>query len=473
MLPTGKLGEGVGFTLSREADLLSVLIGRDRVLSAKVPGVERWHRVGFRSPRAQAIAPSLKVSSPQILNDVFSHAPVKWWADRGDWDVRPRWPCDDRWSFLGGVNSESPLLWSKYAFSGDMVVDAWLALYMDNVGEPHIGYKHISDLNVTICGDGRNLASGYSFQFAAKHNTVSQLRRLDQVVAETDQVIMINPRRLNVPWQRHWYHLRIEKKAGHFKYSVDGTPALEFKDPDPLPGGHLGLWTWRGGLMVARVRVSAERSSFPDRMSLPPWAPAPTGGGWEIRPKPLSVFCSSDKGTGGWSAEHEEPGTRMALGTAGSRRYLKVRNEVSGGPLCVAAALKPFDAQKFPVLSFDFRADPDTKVNLYLKVSYSRVIIPLTGAELAEPGLVTLPPAQVKADGNWHHVKYDLLAALKTKFPSVAGFSVKRIEFAAPFAEYLRSGFGGNPYGCTYGLDNVALQASQGTTAEEARALLP
>jgi hypothetical protein len=38
---------------------------------------------------------------------------------------------------------------------------------------------------------------------------------------------------------------------------VDGQKALEFDDPNPLSGGHLGLWSHaKNGIMVARVRIA-------------------------------------------------------------------------------------------------------------------------------------------------------------------------------------------------------------------------
>lgn len=463
---------GAPLRLSRHGRCLAVQIGARAVLGAEAAD-EGCYRLGFRRIQTSVVVNHFQIEAAGTLDDAFSGAPVKWWAERGDWDVRPRWPCDDRWSFLGGINSESPVLWSKFAFAGDMAVDAWVALYMDNPKEPTIGYKHISDLNVTICGDGRNLASGYSCQFAAKHNTVSQIRRLEKVVAETPKMVMVSPRRLNVPWQRHWYHLRVERSGGRVAFSVDGRPALEFDDPKPLAGGHVGLWTWRGGLMVARVRVAAQRVTFPERQTLSPLGRSDPHSSWVAGGNPAGVACSFNEGIGGWMADAAEPGTELAFASAGGRLYLNVRNRVSGGSFRVAPGLKPFDASKFFVLSFDFRADPGTAVNLYLAAAGQRLVIPLTAGELEPNQSALLPPANVKADGKWHAATYKLLEVLKAKCPQAKKLIVQGLEFGAPFAEYLRSGFGGNHYGCTYSLDNFALRASAAVTPEEAKALLP
>jgi hypothetical protein len=79
-----------------------------------------------------------------------------------------------------------------------------------------------------------------------------------------------------------------------------------------------------------------------------------------------------------------------------------------------------------------------------------------------------LRPIKVKADGKWHSVSYDLLVALKEKLPSASQYSVQKLQIAAPFAEYLRSGIGGNRFGESYGLDNFALTAADGVAASVA-----
>jgi len=471
-VPFADVQSGGALSFSRTDRCLSVRLGQRPVLHAATTA-HQWSEFGYRPVQTLVYASRLKVRAEQTLDNTFSSAPVRWWAERGDWDVRPRWPCDDRWSFLGGINSESPVLWSKPAYHGDMVVDAWLALYMDNVNEPGIGYKHISDLNVTICGDGRNLSSGYSFQFAAKHNTVSQIRRQHSVVAETASVVMVNPRRVNVSWQRHWYHLRIEKKKGHLKFLVDGHPALEFKDPKPLPGGHVALWTWRGGLMVARVRIAGEQVSFPERKTGPHFTPGDFGSSWDVTRRPTSVRCTFDRGISGWTTDDDEPGTQIAFLSSANRSYLHVSNRISGGPFTVAADIKPFDVAKFPVLFFDFRADPGTAVNLNLRVENRRLVIPLTAGDREPNHLNLLQPAGVKADGRWHRVNYKLLDVLKARFPHIPAFAVQKLEFGAPFAEYLRSGFGGNHFGCTYSIDSFGLLGARGTKEADAKALLP
>ena len=412
------------------------------------------------------------VGSKSSLDDTFSFAPVNWWAHRGVWDVIPRWPCDDRWSWLGGIESESPVLWSKKRFSGDMVVEAWLALYMDDINDPSVGYRHPSDLNVTICGDGRNLSSGYSFLFGAESNTVSQIRRGSKVVAETSAYRMNDPRRLNLTFQRKWFYFRIEKRGTKIKYYVDDDLALEYEDPQPLKGGQVALWTWRGGLMVARARVTAAATNLANRRLLPPLQKNGARSAWKTKRNPTRLVATFSSGSGGWTTARNEQGIRHGTVTEKGRSFLQVRNEVSGGSFRVRCRLRDYDVNKAPSLSFDFKADPGTAINLYLRLNDGTVIIPITAGEQAERGLVKLPAAGGAADGKWHSVHYKLLDALKKEFPTSLKLVVSEIAFGAPFAEYLRSGIGGNPFGCVYRISNLQLIASEGVREDVMKALV-
>lgn len=128
---------------------------------------------------------------------------------------------------------------------------------MDLDHEP--GYSDPSDINCTICADGQNLCSGYSFIYAGDHNKKAKILRRDQVVAETDKGVFINPISPNADFHRHWFETRIHKVAGHIEYHMDNQLLLQYDDPDPLPDGHIALWSYNNGLLVSRVKISAEQ----------------------------------------------------------------------------------------------------------------------------------------------------------------------------------------------------------------------
>jgi hypothetical protein len=81
----------------------------------------------------------------------------------------------------------------------------------------------------------------------------------NQVVAENAQVKFENPVSMNLAFQRHWFDIRIEKRGSRLSFAVDGQQAAEWTDPDPLPGGRLGFWSWNNnGIVIARTRAAAE-----------------------------------------------------------------------------------------------------------------------------------------------------------------------------------------------------------------------
>lgn len=194
---------------------------------------------------------SVQLTSPHIVDETFSGAPTDWAPTVGTWTISDRWNCQPQWAWFCGREADSPLIWHKTPYSGDMVAEFWAAVMMDRTDGN--GYSHPSDLNGIICGDGTHLCSGYAFVFAGENNTSTRLMREGEVVAETD-ALKIGTKD---EFHRHWFHCRLEKTGGHLTYYVDGNKALEYEDPQPLAGGHVGLWTYQGnGILVARARIA-------------------------------------------------------------------------------------------------------------------------------------------------------------------------------------------------------------------------
>ncbi|MGD8237039.1 MAG: hypothetical protein PVH68_00680 [Armatimonadota bacterium] len=197
------------------------------------------------------------VFSQQLLDYTFTEAPTDWAVQNGTWHTMDRWPCYRGWAWFGGVGHKVPLLWSKRVFEGDMTLEFYAAIQMDLPEEP--GYSHASDINCTICGDGQRIDSGYSFIFAGFGNKASAILRKDDVVARSSKFKFDNPVSMNVEdFQRHWFHIRVEKRGSRLRLFIDDELALEYEDPESLPGGRVGFWTYDNGLIIARARISYE-----------------------------------------------------------------------------------------------------------------------------------------------------------------------------------------------------------------------
>lgn len=209
--------------------------------------------LGHYGCSAGAAGDKLRVYTEQVYNDLFQTAPVDWRVACGTWEVTNRWDCDPRWSFFSGRGEEGlAAIWNKREFSGNLVVEFYASIRMQrNRGKQ---YEYAGDINLTLCGDGRDLTSGYSFLFGGWDDTATCIVRRRAIVARTRDVLI--PREKEI--HRRWFYIRAEKRGQTLKFLVDNVPVLTYTDPQPLPGGQVAVWTHNNSLMVARVRVSFE-----------------------------------------------------------------------------------------------------------------------------------------------------------------------------------------------------------------------
>ena len=238
--------------LDRKGRVLSALAGDREILRWMDADPLVGVRVGMAVAGPEVSVADFNIHTPNVVNYIFQNAPLDWRKGSGNWDVSSRWECDPRWSFFSGSGSGDVAIWNKRDFEGDMTLEFFAGFMMDRSRGGR--YEYASDLNVTICADGNDLNTGYSFVFGGRNNTVTRLYREDVVLAET--------RRVRIEGQqhhRHWYYIRITKRGGKLEMTVDGRPALSVEDPDPLDGARVALWTRNNGIVIGRVRISADR----------------------------------------------------------------------------------------------------------------------------------------------------------------------------------------------------------------------
>jgi hypothetical protein len=199
---------------------------------------------------------------------LFASAPVEWRSAAGLWEVTSRWDCDMRWSFfVGRYDLEDPskaaIAWSKRSFPRDVIVDFFVAPWMEgeHQGQAKRGrrYEYIRDINVTIAADGRDPTTGYTFTFGGFGNTVSAILRGDGIVAEDRRPQALMPRNMRI--HQRWHHVRVERKGSLLHYTVDFERTrkvdLQYEDPDPLKGDRIAIWTYDCGNVYARLRIAA------------------------------------------------------------------------------------------------------------------------------------------------------------------------------------------------------------------------
>lgn len=439
-----------------------------KIASAQLWKRSRSYKLILKANGVSVPFQAIRVSAANVIDDTFANAPTLWWAWRGEWSIAPRWACDPSWGWFGGGGSESPVLWSKPSFKGDFIVEAFMMIAMDLPRGP--GYSHPSDLNLTICGDGINLDSGYSFIFAGWRNTTTAMLRKDRLVASTNEFRMINPTSSNPDFHRHWFYIRVEKSGARLRYFIDDRLAIEYKDESPLDGGKIALWTFKNMLMLARVRIWYEQMEHPIELPCTCDVEAKAKRGFvEGTPTAPSgkVFVHDfENDHCGWSGGKGADGVILMLDSSTAstgKRSLKVLNAKGGGHFAVWAGIGTFDASRYPVLQFDYKVPPSVKVNLYVRVFGNYYAFEFTGGEQPEGTAPLIGKVEgVIADGRWRTATVHLHDAMRRLFPNATSIPVSEICFAAPDETYIRCGIGGNRSGDYYNIDNFRLIADTG-----------
>ena len=383
-----------------------------------------------------ALVRDVQVECPNVVQYYFNRAPTEWHVMHGYWEVMNRWVCDPRWSFFGGRGDDALAVWSKRRLDGDCFLDVHAGVMMfERSGR----YENMRDIGLTICGDGRNLASGYSVIVGAEGNQATALFRNGTLVAHTRDRSALLPgrsrRRGEQLYSQHrgWVHMKLTRQGQAVRFYVWDEMVLEHRDPNPLPGGHCGIWSVENGLLLGNVRLAASRVGEPKPFLR--------------RSRPFAdMALTNDRGEG------------QVRVVARDGSY-EITNAVGGGSFGVALRPRVFSAAERPSLAFDVKLTPDAMVDLYLRChgKLYRVMLsgPPDGPCLGET-LGTF--GGVKADGQWHRVSFGLLDALRARHPDDKLLMVWEPELANySNRHYLLAGFGGNGAGATYWLRNIAL----------------
>jgi len=418
------------------------------------------HRLGVRVAGGALNPNAVYARSANHYDTTFTTAPIDWHIQKGVWETTNRWRCAPDWSWFGGTKHLTPVIWSKRDYAGDLILEFYAAIQMDLDRFPH--YSHPSDLNATICGNGCDLSSGYSFLFAGHHNTGSYLYRNGQLVAQNTalEARFDRPHTLGGlnRFHRHWFRLRVEKIGPQVRFSVDGHPLLQYTDPEPLPGGKVALWSVHNGVMIARTRLWFEREAapvpFPDLAALQARADV----GQAVRPGLVNDF---EQGLGAWQPARKDEPLLLSLDTstrARGQRSLRITNLFSGGEFGVRAIAEPFDPTLYPVLSFAYRLPPTVRVNIHARVQDTWHTLFFAGPkELPEGDRLLGAIPEVAADNQWHTARFDLRAALQRLYPD-QNVLVQELIWANRSPNlYLYAGLEGNPFGTTYYLDDFQL----------------
>ncbi len=448
----GADGEGANFTLAWNNGLLSLRSDKAVVLSVPLaPDLTKGNSIALRASGFRVRTGSLKLWSANRDDFTFADAPTDFYAPSGKWSVFSRWPCYGDWSFFGGTGRQ-PRLWTKRTYGGDIVAEYYAHPQMDLPKEP--GYSHPGDLNVTLCGDGQNPASGYSFLVSGHDNTRTQIWRDGKLVADntSDAAWFHDPINHNTTWHRSWVYVRAQAKRAVqngqsgvlVSLTVNNEPLCQFFDSKPLDswskGGRTCFWTLDSTLMLARAKIEAQtlgaRSTPANLRDTTPVSLSNHRVPQVFEVQPL--------------VETDESTVEVKADT----NSIRVENQIAGGSFAATLSDKPMSIKANTRLQFNWKASDDTKVDVYLRTGDNWHLVELNGNQRPDalaPSVGKMTRGQSK-DG-WTPLSFDIGSALK------GAIKVDEIRIGAIHGDgYRWQGFDGNSVGAWYEVKGLELK---------------
>ena len=238
-------------SVRRQGETVSVFLSDQLLFSLPSASARGGNRIGWYANKLKLTCEDVDVYSENLVNYSFQTAPTDWRSGGGIWEVSNKWQCDPRWSFFSGRKLGGPaVIWFRRPLEGDFTIDGYIGNKMDR--ERGNLYEYARDMNISVCADGYDLTSGYSFLFGGHNNNRTSFYR-KRVEQETSQMV-INQRGLH----RKWYHFRVSRVGGEVTVLVDGVQVFRKVDEEPLADGRLAVWTYDNGIMLGRVRISAD-----------------------------------------------------------------------------------------------------------------------------------------------------------------------------------------------------------------------
>lgn len=319
-----------------------------------------------------------RVEREPVLDCLFTESLHDWNIGSGSWEVINRFQCYPDWSHMNGESSDSlATLWSKYRVSGDFSLELF-------AGMRHGWYNRVGDLNLTVMNSSESTGSGYTLTTAGwdpdESQLWSRLFRNGQLMARSDlyttpRIRAGNQRRGYEPLVQAgrdvhgaWYTLRLRRVADRLTFDFDNQRILDVTDPEPLASGNFGIWTYRNSMMVARVRVTADkieprRFAFSPLRYLPPPPATPaadapahnlTVNGWPLQLLQPSLWYTDD------AAGH----TRLTFRHTTTKPELVVHSAQGGGSFLAHADLPDIPAASLLGWRFEVARHPEARFNL-------------------------------------------------------------------------------------------------------------
>ena len=385
--PAGLLRESNGlrwFTVHHEGYWLWLTSGDTTLFKRRLARAFEGRRIRIEGYTLDQLKHSY-VERYNVKDFLFKESLHEWVINGGKWEVINRFNCQPRWSHMNGESAEGlAALWSKYTFGGDFCVEMY-------AGTRHQWYERCGDLNLTIMNRDTTPSHGYSVTCTGwdpdHSQRMTRLYRNGRAMASSDWYLVPRTRegsrRLGYNPLVHegrdvhgaWYYIKLRRLGKRLEYYFDNQLILTAEDPDPLDAGSLGIWTYMNSMMVARVKVAAERIERKPpvfRRVSPGDRAAPA---LPARP-PRTVVLA-----GGHPLEADRPGDWEAddpIGRAGTSwhatpggtPYFVTTSTLGGGEMLTRCTLPPVPYRALAGWRFDVGRTPGARFNFHYSVGH-------------------------------------------------------------------------------------------------------
>lgn len=319
----------------------------------------------------------------RVKDYLFTEALHDWVINGGKWEVINRFQCQPRWSHMNGESDTGlAALWTKYIFGGDFCMEMYAGI------RHGVWYQRCGDLNLTLMADRTTPGSGYTVTCTGWDTDHSQLftrlYRQGRVVAESDKYLVPRRREGNVRKGYNpllgggravhgaWYYIKFRRIGNKLEYYFDNELVFSWDDPDPIPRGLAGIWTYLNSMVVARVKIAAERI-VPAGFDFTRVDPAPlpvdsTGPPPASRPSLVQTHAGPLDGItpDAWSIDDTVGRSRLTFPVLpGTGTCMRVQNVLGGGRLFAAADLPPVPYPDLAGWHLYLKRTPDAQFNIH------------------------------------------------------------------------------------------------------------
>lgn len=164
-----------------------------------------------------------------------------------------------------------------------------------------------------------------------------------------------------------------------------------------------------------------------------------------------------------WSNRDEEVGATLSLdntATPDGTYCLKLTNKKRGGNFASNVRQTPFDAKKYPIVSFDYKIPSNIKINFLVKVSGRWYDIQFTDDpkeyRYKRVNIAGIGKIQgITADNNWNTAEFNLYEMLRTKTRNHIVEAMIMADW--DIMGYMKLEFGHNHQGAIYYIDNFSI----------------